>query len=276
MEAYTVRTARSVVLIDIKDISPNPAQPRRQFAQDSLDSLAESISRHGLLSPLLVRRVNAGRYELVAGERRLRALKLLGRSQAEALIVSAYDSESALMALIENIQREQLHYLEEACACRAILDSEHISQEELARRLGRSPSALANRLRLIKLAPAVREMLLASSLTERHARALLAVADPEKQLETAQRAEKLSLTVQQLEQYVAGHIKKRRAAPRCVACDHRLYINAVIDTVDRLRAMGAAADTSVSETDAGTEIHILLKKTNNPIIPQRQSTHGAH
>lgn len=260
MEPYTGQAPRSVVRLDIRDISPNPAQPRRQFSREGLDSLAESISRHGLLSPLLVRRIDAGRYELVAGERRLRALKLLGRSHAEALIVAAFDSDSALMALIENIQREQLHYLEEAQACRAILESEHISQEELARRLGRSPSALANRLRLMKLAPEVREMLMNSSLTERHARALLGVSDPRVQLETALRAEGSQLTVRQLEQHIAGHTKKQRPTPRCVARDHRLYVNAVMDTVRRLRAMGAAADASVLETEVGTEIRVVLKR----------------
>ena len=149
--AAPVTAARSIAYLDIRNISPNPAQPRRQFAEDAIDSLAESISEHGLLSPILVRRINAGRYELIAGERRLRALKKLGRPYAEALIMPAYDSESAVMALIENLQREQLHYLDEAEACRAILDGGGLTQEQLARKLGRSPSALANRLRLIRL-----------------------------------------------------------------------------------------------------------------------------
>lgn len=260
MEAHGNLTGRCVARLDIRSISPNPAQPRSIFDADSIRSLADSISRHGLLSPLLVRRINAGRYELIAGERRLRALRLLGHTHADALVVSAYDSESAMMALIENIQREQLHYLDEADACRAILDSEPVTQEELAKRLGRSPSALANRLRLIKLTEPVKTLLRTSTLTERHARALLSVTEPSMQLELAKKACELELTVRQLEQRISRVLSRPHAHPKCIARDHRLYVNAVIDTVDRLRSLGAAADISLSESDSGTEIHIILKK----------------
>jgi len=256
----SVPQARSVMRLNINDISPNPAQPRRQFAEDAIDSLAESISRHGLLSPILVRRINAGKYELIAGERRLRAIKKLGRPFVDALIVTAYDSDSAVMALIENIQREQLHYLEEAEACRAVLEKSGLTQEQLAHRLGRSPSALANRLRLMKLDKAVRDFLITSSLTERHARALLKIPHPEKQLELARLSENMQLTVRQLEQRIANLHRKSNPLPRCAVRDHRLYVNAVIDTIDRLRTMGVSADTSVSETADGTEIRIILKK----------------
>lgn len=254
------RAARTVVRLEIDAISPNPAQPRKQFAESALNSLAESIRIHGLISPIIVRRINIGKYELIAGERRLRALKKLGRSHAEAIIVTAYDSQSAVIALIENLQREQLHYLEEAAACRAILDNEGVTQDELARRIGKSPSALANRLRLMKLTAPVRELLMNSSLTERHARALLSVADPDTQYSLAQQAENLQLTVRQLEGRIARIERKPRSLPRCIASDHRLYVNAVIDTLDKLRSMGADTEISLTETDSGTEIHILLKK----------------
>jgi len=252
--------AKAVVRLEIAAILPNPAQPRMQFSEPALHTLAESIRMHGLISPIIVRRVNAGRYELIAGERRLRALKLLGRSHAEAIIVTAYDSQSAVMALIENLQREQLHYLEEAAACRAILDSEGITQDELARRIGRSPSALANRLRLMKLPAPVRELIMDSPLSERHARALLSVGDPDIQYSLAAQAISMQLTVRQLESRIARMGRKSPALPRCIARDHRLYVNAVIDTVDRLRSMGVSADISLNESDSGTEIHILLKK----------------
>lgn len=261
MAVFMGAPEKTVVRLSIGDISPNPAQPRRQFGEEGLNSLAESINEHGLLSPLLVRRVNAGQYELVAGERRLKALKLLGRTHADALIITAYDSESALMALIENLQREQLHYLDEAEACRAILNDGHMTQEELARKLGRSPSALANRLRLIKLSPPVKALLARSQLTERHARALLAVDDPAEQLAMARMAEESGLTVRQLEQRIARRVRPPRRAPRCVPRDNRLYVNAVIDTVKKLRAMGAVADACVNETENGTEIKILLKNS---------------
>ena len=260
MDAMDTAVARRVVKLEIASIFPNPAQPRRQFAEGALNSLAESIRMHGLISPIIVRRVNIGKYELIAGERRLRALKILGRSHAEAIIVTAYDSQSAVLALIENLQREQLHYLEEAAACRAILDSEGITQDELARRIGRSPSALANRLRLMKLSAPVRELLMNSALTERHARALLSVSDPDAQYSMAVQADKLQLTVRQLEGRIARMGRKSPVLPRCIARDHRLYVNAVIDTVDKLRSMGADSEISLTESDTCTEIHILLKK----------------
>ena len=253
-------TEKSVERLPICSISPNPAQPRTAFCNESINSLAESISQHGLLSPLLVRRISAGRYELIAGERRLRALKLLGRTHADALVISAYDPQSAVMALIENIQREQLHFLDEAAACRAIIGSQHITQEELAHKLGKSPSALANRLRLTKLCPQVRSFIMTTDLTERHARALLAVSDPDEQLSLAKNAHRHKYTVRRLEQLIAHRAEASKAPVRCAARDHRLYINAVLDTVEKLRSMGAAADSSVCETDVGTEIRILLKK----------------
>lgn len=260
MGVYTTAPERSIARIALTAIAPNPAQPRSLFGDEGLDRLADSISEHGLLSPLVVRRIDAGRYELIAGERRLRALKRLGRTHADALIVTAYDSESAVMALVENIQREQLHYLDEACACRAIIESQNITQEELAAKLGRSPSALANRLRLLRLCPGVKDMLRHSALTERHARALLSVSDADAQLEFARLAEAEKLTVRQLEQRIARRSRSGSRPVRCVTRDHRLYVNAVIDTLDRLRELGAEADSSVHETEAGTEIHILLKK----------------
>ena len=149
--------SRAILLIDIASIQPNPHQPRRAFPESSIAALADSIRRHGLLSPLLVRRIDAGRYELIAGERRLRALKSLGRAQAEAIVLAAYDPDCALLALIENLQRETLHYLDEAEAYRAILANQGMTQDALAATLGVSPSALANRLRLLKLPDAAAE-----------------------------------------------------------------------------------------------------------------------
>ena len=249
---------RTLTQISLSDLSPNPAQPRRTFSEAAIDALAESIREHGLLSPLLVRRIGPGKYELIAGERRLRALKKLGKTRAEVIIVAAYDMQSAILALIENIQREQLHFLEEAQACRTILDSEGMPQEELARQLGRSPSALANRLRLLRLAPQTQQAILETGLTERHARALLAIPDPQKQLALALRAGEGRLTVRQLEAAVAKATLPHRQA-RGALRDPRLFINAVMDTVKRINALGCPAETTVSETDSGTEIHILLR-----------------
>ena len=166
----------TVLLLPPEDIVPNPSQPRRVFEEDGLRELAESIRRWGVLQPLTVRR-REGKWELVAGERRLRAAKLAGLTAVPCLPIEAEDADSALLALTENLQRRDLHFLEEAAALSAYLQKTGETQEELAAKLGRSPSALANKLRLLRLSPACRELLVKNGLTERHARCLLRLED---------------------------------------------------------------------------------------------------
>lgn len=259
MDAFLGAPERTISRLRLQDITPNPHQPRRLFSEESLDSLASSISEHGLISPLVVRRVGAGQYELVAGERRFRALKRLGKTHADAIIISAYDADSAVLALVENIQREELHFLDEAEACRSILENHHITQEELARTLGKSPSALANRLRLIRLPPPVKDMIVKTGLTERHARALLKVEDTRTQLKLVDETAEKRLTVRQLEAKIEKIAKEppKRNVKRFFR-DDRLYINAIIDTVKKINGLGARASSHVRETDDGTEITIII------------------
>jgi ParB family chromosome partitioning protein len=259
LDAFLGAPEKTISRLRLADISPNPAQPRRMFSEESLDSLAGSIGEHGLISPLLVRRVDVGKYELVAGERRFRALKRLGRTHADAVVISAYDADSAVLALVENLQREELHFLDEAEACRAILEQHRITQEELARTLGKSPSALANRLRLIRLPPSVKDMIVKTGITERHARALLKAEDTKTQLKLIDETVEKRLTVRQLEQRIErlGKEKPKREIKRFFR-DDRLYVNAVIDTVKRINTLGARASTHVRETDEGTEITIII------------------
>ncbi len=250
---------RTIARIPMDNITANPHQPRQIFQEDSIAELAESIRIHGLLSPLLVRRVGAGQFELIAGERRLRALKLLGRDHAEAIVLTAYDQDSALMALVENLQRENLHYLDEAEAYRGILDSHPITQDRLAQTLCLSPSALANRLRLMKLSPAVRDYLQNTELSERHARALLSISDPNLQLDMAKLAHVQNLTVRQLEKRITDMSKKLHPLPHCAARDIRLYVNAITGVLEKLRAAGARAESTVTHGPDGVEICIKLK-----------------
>lgn len=259
MDAFLGAPERTISRLRLQDITPNPHQPRRLFSEESLDCLADSISEHGLISPLIVRRVDAGRYELVAGERRFRALQRLGKTHADAIIITAYDADSAVLALVENIQREELHFLDEAEACRAILENNHITQEELARTLGRSPSALANRLRLIRLPPPVKDMIVKTGITERHARALLKVEDTKTQLKLIDETADKRLTVRQLEARIEK-IAKEPPARRVKRLfrDDRLYVNAIIDTVKQINTLGARASSHVRETDEGTEITIII------------------
>ena len=157
--------------LPVEQIAPNPHQPRREFAPGPLAELAESIRRHGIIQPLTVRH-SADGWELIAGERRLRAAKLAGLQTVPCLEMQVDKQDSAILALIENIQRRDLHYLEEATAIAAYLRQSGSTQEEAAALLGRSPSALANKLRLLRLSPDCCRLLTEHDLTERHARAL--------------------------------------------------------------------------------------------------------
>ena len=253
--------SRAILLIDIASIQPNPHQPRRAFPESSIAALADSIRRHGLLSPLLVRRIDAGRYKLIAGERRLRALKSLGRAQAEAIVLAAYDPDCALLALIENLQRENLHYLDEAEAYRAILANQGMTQDALAATLGVSPSALANRRRLLKLPDAVRAALRVSPLSERHARALLTVRDADQQLLLVKAAVDQRMSVKQLEARIAlldrtppvqQHISH-------MVRDNRIFINAVLDTVKQLNRAGVRAMGRVEERGDAIDVIVTIR-----------------
>lgn len=253
---------RSVLRIPIDSIRPSPYQPRRTFPEESIAGLAQSIRLQGLLSPLLVRRVDTDRFELIAGERRLRALKMLGRAQAEVIVLSAYDCDCALISLIENLQREDLHYLDAAEACRAILSEHDMTQDALARSLAVSPSALANRLRLLKLPASVRDRLRVSGLSERHARALLRLTAESDQMLLASEAQKLSLSVKQLENRVEQLLREKQSSTRRISPvvrDNRIVINAVLDTVRELRRIGVRADSRVEERPDGVDVIVTIR-----------------
>ena len=190
-----------VLFLPVDSILPNPDQPRTLFSQPELEELADSIQSMGILQPLTVRRREGG-WELVAGERRLRAAKLAGLREVPCLSIQTDGQSSSLLALVENLQRRDLDFWEEALALRKLIDTYHISQDEAARRLGKSQSAVANKLRLLKLDPAVLTILREGGCTERHARALLRLEDPAQQREAAQQVTERSLTVAQTESMV--------------------------------------------------------------------------
>ena len=169
-------TGRRVLYLSVDAIRANPDQPRKYFEPEALRELAESIGRYGILQPLTVRRGEDG-YELIAGERRLRAAKLAGLREVPCLAVRSDEEESALLSLIENLQRQDLHYMEEAAAIAKLIAVYGLSQEQAAERLGKSQSAVANKLRLLRLSPACVALLREGGLSERHARALLRLSD---------------------------------------------------------------------------------------------------
>ena len=240
-----------VLFLPVEDISPNPDQPRRVFSQPELEELAASIRALGVLQPLTVRR-REGQWELVAGERRLRAAKLAGLSQVPCLSVQVDSQSSSLLALVENVQRRDLDFWEEALALRQILDTYHLSQEELARRVGRSQSAVANKLRLLKLPDEALALLRAHGATERHARALLRLDSPERQLEAAEQAAARGLTVAQTEALVEqllGDSPLRRKKPTFILKDVRLFLNTLSRSLELVRSAGVDARCRRQDTD---------------------------
>ncbi len=267
MESIFVRRARSgrqLARISLQEITPNPSQPRQIFSENAILELAGSIRRYGLLSPLIVRRAEEGAgYELIAGERRLRALKLLGEEETEAVVLNASSRESALMALTENLQRENLSFFEEAEAYQTLLSEHGLSRDELAGRLSRSPSAVANRLRLLKLPASVRAGITVSSLTERHARALLRLSSEDDQLEALDKTVRLQLSVRSLEQLIERMIREKAASTqqvRGVYRDHRMFVNAMMNTVRALQTSGVGVTSRVVDRAEGVEITVVIPR----------------
>lgn len=255
------RGVRQLTRVRLEDIRANPDQPRKSFSENAIVELAGSIRRYGLLSPLTVRKSGEGGYELIAGERRLRALRLLGESETDALVMDVRDRDSALIALIENLQRENLSFFEEAEAYQTLLEGHGLSREELAGRLSKSPSAVANRLRLLKLPPSVRAGISVNGLSERHARALLRLSDEKDQLEALHRAVKGQMNVRSLEGLIERMICERAAGRqnvRGVYRDHRMFVNAMLNTVRTLQESGVGVTSTVTERAEGVEIRVMI------------------
>ena len=255
---------KRILELPIGAISPNPAQPRRLFEPEALEELSASIGLHGILQPLTVRR-KEGHWELVAGERRLRAAKLSGLKTVPCIEAKISDRESALLALVENLQRRDLHYFEEAAAISQYIQDCGITQEEAARALGRSPSALANKLRLLRLSPQCREKLLEAGLTERHARTFLRLEDEEQRLKAIDTAAEKKLNVAQTEQLVERLLAQAQApaAPgrrTFILKDVRFFLNSVERGLQLMREAGVRADQQRQETEEEIILTIHLPK----------------
>ena len=202
--------------IPINAVRPNPQQPRRSFDETALRELADSIRAYGILQPLTVRD-KGGFYELVAGERRLRAARIAGLREVPCLVAEVGEEDAALLALIENLQRRDLDYMEEAAAIARLIRRYGLSQQQAADKLGKSQPAIANKLRLLRLPPPVTDCLRQYGLTERHARTLLRLTDPEQQLAAARHMGQRGLNVAQAEQYVDALTAENRTAAASAA-----------------------------------------------------------
>lgn len=199
--------------LPLQKVEPNPDQPRHTFDPEALEELAESIRQHGILQPLTVRATASGYYQIIAGERRWRAARLAGLREVPAIVIEADDRKAAQLALIENLQREDLNPVEEAMGYRTLLEDYHMTQEEAAGQVGKSRSALANSLRLLSLQPDILELVSQGKLTAGHARAVLTVKDPARQREAAQKIAALDLSVRQAELLCRNLNREPKAQP---------------------------------------------------------------
>lgn len=257
-----------VVELHIGCIRPNPNQPRKRFGVNELTSLAKSIANEGILQPLTVRRSDDGYYQLITGERRLRAARIAGLKYVPCIILGINDRSSALMALVENIQREDLDFFEEAEAISKMIECYGMTQEDAAIRLGMAQSTVANKLRLLKLSPGERQIICNMGLTERHARALLRITDYETRLEVLEKIARGSLTVEKTESYIdllldgkksggnSESIRKNAAVLR----DIRLFMNTITKAVEIVQAAGVKVDSKKIENDSGIQLLITIPR----------------
>lgn len=263
MSLFPKISKRQVLDLPLGAIRPNPGQPRKEFHPDELAELAQSIQQVGVLQPLSVRRTPTG-WELVAGERRLRAARLAGLAAVPCLPVEADGDTSALLALVENLQRKDLDVWEEAAALRQLIDRHHLSQEEAARRVGKSQSAVANKLRLLKLPPDVIDGLRTNRLSERHARALLRLDSPALQRSTLDHMVRQQLNVAQTEAYIDRLVQAapapRRAVPVYRIRDVRLFLNTVKRSLAVMQSAGVDARCGKEETDSEITLTIHIPK----------------
>lgn len=261
-----------VLFLPVGNIVPNPNQPRKKFAKAGLLELADSIQQHGVLQPLSVRRLTGGQYELISGERRLRAAKMAGLDTVPCILVSADNLESSLLALIENLQRRDLDFVEEANALQTLISTYHLSQEEAARRVGKSQSAVANKLRLLKLSPTLLEALRASGLTERHGRALLRLPEQQRK-EAMNHIIEEGLNVAQTDAYIDQLLSpppekpSKRSRPKIYIRDIRLFLNTLRRGLETMQRSGLDAQCGQEENEDSIVLTITIpkNKTKTPV-----------
>lgn len=252
-----------VVKVAIDQIFPNPYQPRKNFDDEALRDLSASIAQFGVLQPLLVAPADNGRYMLIAGERRLRASKM-AKLQEVPVIISEYTSQQiAEIALIENLQREDLHFLEEAEGYEKLMEEFHLTQEAMAARVGKKQSTIANKLRLLRLSDRICKILVEGGLTERHARALLKLDDEEKQVQVLTVVIDNGYSVRQTESYIEKLLedKKQEKKKRMVIVnDVRIYLNSIKQVVSAIKDVGIPV--AMEQTVEGDDIIVSLRIKN--------------
>ncbi len=246
-----------VIFLPAKAIHPNPAQPRKLFCEKSLEELTESIRQHGILQPLSVRRVGTG-YELIAGERRLRAGIQAGLTEIPCIVMQMTEQESALTALVENLQRQDLDYIEEARGIDLLLRRWNMSQEQVAKLLGKSQSGVANKLRLLRHSPQVLDALRQAELTERHARALLKLTTEQQKRKAIAEIAQQGMSVARTEQYIDSLLRQENAEPPKVSVG--AFLNYLNQSLARIQLSGISAVSERRETESQIVLTITIPK----------------
>lgn len=257
----------NIVWLPAEDIAPNPVQPRRLFDEEALEELSQSIKSYGILNPLTVR-CRGGTYELVAGERRLRAAKLAGMEEVPCILLDVNMEDASLIALIENLQRRDLDFIEEATGLSRLIRMFGMSQEEAARRIGKSQSAVANKLRLLKLPADVLEKLRGYGLSERHGRALLRLTEPDAQRMALEYIAANALTVAATEEYIESLLSAPEEAPgkseprrALILKDVRVFLNSLNRSLDLMKQGGIDAGVKRTETEDSLILTISIPKS---------------
>lgn len=274
LKSQTALRRGGIVYLRTDELTPNPVQPRKRFDDESLEELSGSIKSYGILNPLTVR-LRCGKYELVAGERRLRAAKLAGLEEVPCILIDVNMEDASLIALVENLQRRDLDFIEEALGISQLIRMFGMSQEEAARRIGKSQSAVANKLRLLKLPSDVLESLRQNGLTERHGRALLRLPNPVTQRAALEYIVDNGLTVAATDAYIDALLSAPEEAEQkdeekpekrrtFVLKDVRVFLNTLSRSIDLMKQGGIDAGIQREETDDSLILTISIPKARQP------------
>ncbi len=254
----------TVLQIPIDSIRPNPYQPRKNFSKLDLEGLCKSIKTYGVLQPISVRKIGADSYELVAGERRLRAAKLAQLHTIPAIVTKMTDRDSAVLALIENLQREDLNFIEEAEGYYHLMEDHGLTQQDIAEKVGKNQSTIANKLRVLKLPDEIKRLLVENNLTERHGRALLKLHDKKLQIDVLNEIIEKDFTVKKTEKFINEVLEKitnseKQSGERKIkrAFNFKIYLNTLKNAYDAIKQTGL--DAEYQQLDKGEYIEVVVK-----------------
>lgn len=254
----SVKRSNEIIDIPIEEVVANPDQPRQVFDNEGIHELSESIKAFGVLQPISVRKVEAG-YELIMGERRLRASTLAGLETVPAIVIDSDSTDSAFMALIENLQRVDLNFIEEAEGFKRLVEQHDMSQKDIAARVGKNQSTISNKLRILKLSERVRDKIIRSGLSERHARALLKLEDEDLQEKVLGQVIKNDLTVKKTEELVQTYLELNEPKKKNIrgVFNYRIYINTLKQAYQAIKDTGLNAE--FDQSDKGDHIEVVVR-----------------